>query len=364
MTRPHLLLIHLVAGRDLQREIDEAVVRTALEHRVAGLLKTAIDQGAHATEEAKEKLMTIDIASWARNRALVEATKRIAGIAEQLAIDIAFIKGITTESRWYSRLGERPAQDVDLVLAPWHRHRAIELVAALQPSHSLLPTLERILRKDRIQSIDLGFNGLPVDLHLDPLKLEVASTRYPERFWEGRCETLLDGSPVPVFDPTVTLLLSAHALNKDRFRYLIGYADVIRIEADPAFDMSRCEQLARSEGLLVPFRETLVAVSHDLGLAASGGQHPIWQRLWGEPVRLRGKEASVRFRYRQSFLPLFDARRWPEVVVAWWRRLFPTTALLNRQYPDIRGPYLLRIVTARISRRLMRRRQREDVTTD
>ncbi|HJQ94149.1 MAG TPA: nucleotidyltransferase family protein, partial [Acidimicrobiia bacterium] len=173
MTRPHDALINLVAGRPVSRLISEAIVKSAEEHRVGGLLKSAVDRGLPADETAAIELNKIDALGWARNRMLMDACNQIAHTSGQLGIDLFVIKGIANEARWYSRMGERPAWDIDLVLAPWHRHRVRELLAALQPRHSLL-TEPSALHSPRLQSIDFGYHGLPVDLHLDPLKLEVA----------------------------------------------------------------------------------------------------------------------------------------------------------------------------------------------
>ena len=361
MARPHPLLIDLVAGRILRVPVEPGIVRSAFEHRVGGLLKTAVDLGASATQEAMRMLDQADISAWARNRVVAEAMVEMAGVATDLGIDIAFIKGVSIETRWYGRLGERPTWDVDAVLAPWHRHRAPELVAALQPTHSMLPHLESILKKDRLQSIDLGYRSLPVDLHLDPLKFELADSRYPERIWEDLQTLDLEHGSVRVFDPAASLFLAALSVNKDRFRHLIGHSDLIRIQADPSTDIARCESLAKGEGMLVPLGASLAAVWSDLGM--TGGQTTVtsraWDVLWGKSIRLLGEEAKVRFRYRQSLIPLFDLRRWPEVIASWRRRLLPSRALLDHWYPQLRGPYLARIVSGRISRRLQRRRQRQ-----
>ncbi|MGH7927155.1 MAG: nucleotidyltransferase family protein [Candidatus Binatia bacterium] len=362
MTKPHPLLIDLVAGRTLRSRVGEPVVQSALEHRVAGLLATAAENGP-ISPAAEVILQGVEASTWARNRAIAAAIAGIATVAASLDIDVAFIKGVTTETRWYRRMGERPTWDVDLVLAPWHLPRAVDFVAALQPTHSILPDLPTILKRDRIQSIDLGFAGIPVDLHLDPLKLEVARTRFPERLWENLHLIEIEGEEIPVFDPTVSLLLAALALNKDRFRYLVGYAVVTRIERDPQVDRARSEKLAKGEGLLGPYLATLGAVEIDLKQAHPHiyRPHPAWNRIWGPSVRLLGKEASIRYRYRQSFIPLFDFRRWPEVVASWLRRAFPTRALLKRLYPDQRGPYLVRIISSRLLRRLRRGRQRRQL---
>lgn len=360
MARPHPLLIDLVAGRPLSEPIDPGIVTSAFEHRVGGLVKTAVDLGARASEDAIRMLDHSDISAWARNRVVAEAMVEMTKVANNLGIDIAFIKGVTIEARWYGRLGERPTWDLDAVLAPWHRHRATELVAALQPTHSMLPHLQSILKKDRLQSIDLGYRSLPVDLHLDPLKFELAASRYPERIWDGLQTLDLEQGSVRVFDPAASLFLAVLSVNKDRFRHLIGHSDLVRIQTDPSTDIARCESLAKGEGMQVPLGATLAAVWSDLGMGRQAtATYRAWDLLWGKSIRLLGEEAKVRFRYRQSLIPLFDLRRWPEVIASWRRRLLPSKALLDHWYPQLRGPYLVRIVWGRISRRLQRRRQRQ-----
>jgi len=365
MTRPHPALLDLVVGRPLTALVDADVVRSASEHRVAGLLKTAVDNATPATPEAVSLLDSLDVATWARNRLLAAAVVEIGGIADALGIDVAFMKGVVSETRWYSRRGERPTWDIDLVISPWHRERAGDLVEALQPTHSILPFLQSILKRDRLQSIDLGYKGLPVDLHLDPLKLEVADSRFPERLWERVDRVSLDEGTAPVFDATVSLLLTTLALNKDRFRYLLGHSDLLRIQHDSGVDFARCERLATAEGVLGPVTATLAAVEADLGLttghARASSTHPVWALIWGPKVRLLGEEGKIRFRYRQSLIPMFDLRRWPEVAVAWARRILPSRALLDRTYPEVRGPYLTRVIVGRVRRRLDRWRQRRAV---
>lgn len=357
--RPHHSLIDLASGRTVSGAIDGEIVRSAEEHRVGGLLKTAMDLGLSVESTAATELNRIDALGWARNRMLLDACHEIAQTAEQLDIDLFVIKGISIEARWYSRLGERPAWDLDLVLAPWHRHRVGDLLAALQPRHSLLSNSAE-LHSPRLQSIDLGFHSLPVDLHLDPLKLEVATTRQPDILFENSTNLATDRS-VRILGLEPSLVLTALHLNKDRFRYLLGYVDLVRISADSTVDIDRAVRIAQDLGLARSFRSTVAAAHVDLRLPQPPGfelNDWLWNRTWPQSVRMRGSEAQDRFRYRQFFLPLLEGGRWAEVLIASWHRLFPSAYELWRNFPEEKGSYLGRLIKGRVRHRLSRFRRR------
>lgn len=359
--RPHHLLIDLAAGRTVREQVGEEVVRSAEEHRMAGILKSAVDGGLPADSTALVLLNRADALGWARNRMLLDASQEIAEIAAQLNIDIFFIKGIANEARWYTRMGERPAWDIDIVLGPWHRHRLQELLMALQPRHSLLAEPEA-LRSPRLQSIDFGFHDLPVDLHLDALKLEVATTRNPASIFEDVHDISVEGGrSLRVLGGEASLVLAALHLNKDRFRYLLSYVDLLRIAMDPDVNRGRALDLAETLGLARSFKSTLAAASADLGVPALhglGSENRLWSLAWPASIRLLGSESEVRFRYRQFLLPLLEGGRWGEVVGSWWHRMWPPMYEVRRNFPAERGPYLLRLVRGRVRHRLDRYRQR------
>jgi hypothetical protein len=293
---------------------------------------------------------------------LLDAAKVIAARAAELNIDIFFIKGIANEARWYSRMGERPAWDIDVVLAPWHRNRLEELLKILQPRHSLLAEPEA-LRSSRLQSIDFGFHDLPVDLHLDALKLEVASTRNPALLLEKAYDlTLEDSDSIRVLGREASLVLAALHLNKDRFRYLLSYVDLLRIAADPDVNLTGALQLAEALGLARSFTSTLATAAKDLGIPAPGGfvaEDRLWNLAWPASIRLLGSESEVRFRYRQFLLPLLEGGRWGEVFASWWHRMLPPMYEVRRNFPAERGPYFVRLIRGRVRNRRDRYRQRK-----
>ena len=359
--KPHKALVDLAAGRSLVGTINADLVRSAEEHRLGGILKTAMDQGLPVESDAAIELNKIDALGWARNRMLLDACSEIAQIAAQLGIDVFVIKGIAIEARWYSRLGERPAWDIDLVLAPWHRDRVGELLATLQPRHTLLNDPSE-LQSTRLQSIDLGFHSLPVDLHLDPLKLEVAATHDAGILFENASSlsTAAD-HPIRVLGTEASLVLAALHLNKDRFRYLLGYVDLVRILADTSLDLDRAVGLAEALGLGRSFRSTIAAAHVDLQLTPPAGfelNDRMWNRTWPPSIRMLGAEGQDRFRYRQFLLPLLEGGRWSEVLIASWHRFFPSPYQLWRNFPNEKGSYLGRLIRGRIRQRLTRLRRR------
>ena len=364
MTRPATALIDLVAGRQSGSLIDLPIVRSAIEHKVHGLLKNAMDSGIAVTPEAEIALDQADVASWARNRMLRGAAAEIAALAVDMELDVALLKGASIETRWYGRVGERPSWDIDLLIAPWHIHRTTEFLAALQPTHTILPYVSEGLRHG-LQSIDLAFQGLPVDLHLDPLKLEIGRTRVAEAFWDDYQWLEIDAANIRVLSPEATLLLAALHLNKDRFRSLLGYSDLIRIGQTEDLDRDRLSRMLRQEGLEVSFAATVESVASDLGLeyqaTEAGVARWAWNRAWPQSIRLLGAEGRLRFRHRQFILLLLDRRRWREALLGWLRRLIPPDWILRRTYPEEKGPYALRLVSGRVRSRLARWRARKSI---
>jgi hypothetical protein len=213
-----------------------------------------------------------------------------------------------------------------------------------------------------LQSIDLGFHSLPVDLHLDPLKLEVAATRKAEILFENSTSLVTNGDQaIRILGIEPSLVLAALHLNKDRFRYLLSYVDLVRITADSSLDIDRATRIAEVLGLARSFRSTIAAAHIDLRLKqpdSFGLNDWLWNRTWPQSIRMLGAEGHERFRYRQFFLPLFEGGRWAEVLIASWHRLFPSPYELRRNFPEEKGSYLARLIRGRIRHRLDRSRRR------
>jgi hypothetical protein len=202
-----------------------------------------------------------------------------------------------------------------------------------------------------------------VDLHTDPLKLEVVSTRHPFQLWAAT-ETVAITGGVEVTGPTaeLALLLALLHLNKDRFRSLLWYADVARIVRDPRLDWGRTMELADREGLRFMALATLGVVLDTLDLkfevpARPGGiKSWLWDRLWSPSIRLRGA-ADLSHRHRQFWIAILADGGAGRALTGWTRRLFPPAALVSFYYPELNGPYFWKLAAGRfMRRRLLSRR--------
>lgn len=288
-------------------------------------------------------------------------------VARDHGVRVAVIKGIALESLAYSRFGERPSGDLDIVVHEEDRGGVAALIGALQPDHRLIKDITDLIDGRHLQSIDLVVEGLPIDIHLDPLKLEVAATRNPMRLWDRAVTVTVQGTQVDTFDREASFVLALLHLNKDRFSHLVAYADVVRLWRGVE-DWDWVEGFAHGESLVTPLRETAAAVVSDLDLSgiqmplptAGGGR--IWRMLWPGRIRLSGAVGRVRYRYRQMLIPAFSLGRIPEVAMSWLRRMFPPRQVLAIYYPDARGPYAWQVLSSRIARRVARRRTRLDAT--
>jgi hypothetical protein len=361
-------LLDLAAGRGVASLGQEAgLVESAFEHRMAGLLHSAVAGMPGALPpEASGRLAEADTRQWARNRMVGSVAGRLVALAGEVGVRLAVIKGVALEATAYARIGERPTWDVDVVVEPTAVGRVHLLVAAAQPNHPLLPHLPALVEGGRLQSVDLVYGGLPVDLHLDPLKLELVRTRQPEAWWERVRAVEVEGTPLPTFDPATALILALAHLNKDRFRYLIGYADVARL-LPLVTDWDWVTFVLGHEGLSTPLWSTLRVVEETLGVTAPVGPparslgSAVWRVAWPARVRLLGAPAGVRYRYRQFLIPFTGRGRSLEALAGWLRRIVPPRPLLDAYYPG-RGPYVWKLVGGRVLRRLRRLRQRRQLT--
>jgi hypothetical protein len=349
------VLLDLAAGREPEGvEPDAGLLAVASEHRMTGLLWTWVSR--HDADVAlKTRLAMNDLriqAHLVRVWSVLEAsTKQL----DAVGIEVATIKGVTAESRWYARRGERPCSDVDLWLDPRQLDRASEAVSILQPDHPWVPYLGGLIASGSVQSVTLRVEGLEVDLHFDLLKLGI-ETRQSEELWARTFEySLRDGLRVRVLDDTSALLHFLVHLNKDRFQRLIGFADIPRVLASGHVDWVALRRLARNEGIEVAVFRSLSVVLDELELpwphqAAEqrGPRALVWNLLWRPGIRLRGREGRLRFRGRQNWIALLAHGRTIEAVLWWIHNLWPPAVTVSTRYPEISGPYLWKLLCGRI----------------
>jgi hypothetical protein len=350
------LLIDLAAGRDPPNvAIDARVVTLANEHRLTGLLwtwaRTHLSDTQLKTELAQNDLYVQ--AHLARVSAVLE--KSVARLAE-VGIEVATIKGVTTEARWYRRRGERPCSDVDLLLSPRQLDRVAEAVHLLEPDHPWVSSVAPLAAAGRIQTVTTHVDGLEVDLHLDLLKLGIP-TRQSSEVWNLTSPYVLSGGGgVRVLDDTTALVHLLVHLNKDRFQRLLAYADIARVIAGGGVDWKRAERFARGEGITVSTFRTLEVVLDELLLPwpdqierPSGARVCVWNVIWRPGIRLRGTEGRLRFRRRQAWIALLARGRALEALRWWFREMWPPAPIVAVRYAEFRGPYLWKLFRGRLS---------------
>lgn len=279
------------------------------------------------------------------------ATNRLS----DLGVKVVTVKGITAQARWYRRTGERPCADLDLLLAPSDLPRVAEIVALLDPKNTLAADIDSLVRRGLLQSHDLVVEGITIDLHFDLFKLGIPA-RQRQLIWDRTqlYPVRSRDNAVRVLDPELALVHFLLHLNKDRFRYLLGFADIARILECEELDWSFVDQFLRAEGLNEPVWLALEAVLSTLSLPApvrfssSGWRSSVWRVCWRPAVRLQGELGAIRYRHRQDLLGLLAPGRFAEA--AWYiarRRLVPARPLLYQWYPEIQGPYFCRLVRGR-----------------
>lgn len=335
-TGPHPALIDLAAGRGLPPVTDPMpLLRSAFAHGMAGLLLSEIERTDPPWRRIALAVLTARQASvrlW--HERLWAALTSISAILEDAGVDVAIAKGIAAEARWYARMGERPSNDLDLLLSPAHLDRIDDVVAAIEPSHPLCGKVRRFAQAGNIQSIDLEYQGVPIDLHWDILKLWIPS-RNREAIWERTVPfTLPDGRSVRALDAECSFVHFLVHINKDRFRRLLGFVDVARIYQREDLDHAAMQRLIRADGI-----ETSVSASWDVVVRTLGLDAPnefpagavrslIWHIAWRPSVRLRATESTIRFRHRQWLIAVLGRGRAVEAVRCWVRMSLPPADLL------------------------------------
>ena len=300
--------------------------------------------------DAKQQLAAFKLHAAARSARLAATAASALRILEAKGVDAALFKGIATEARWYPERGTRPAADVDLFIDPASHGRLNEIIALFQPDHALAGAAQRLFDKGRLQGFDVAHNGIWIDFHTDPIKVGVPLPRL-EEVWD-RTEVMdLGGVEARVIDLETSILQAVVHLQKDRFSELHGYVDVARM-ARQEVDWRWLQQYAEEAGLVVHLNEGLNAINEalDLDLPFNPEQtSTLWQRLWPADTRLRGKVGKTRKVRTHYWIPFtMRGRRWE--AFRWWSGVvLPAPEMIDYLHPEVKGPYLWRLLTYRTS---------------
>lgn len=362
MARPHPALIGLAAGRPMPHSVEDPdrLLVTALEHRMQGLLWSAVTRGEiELPLETERRLAVLDLQTQAHHQRLWATLEEVTALLAQHEIEVATFKGVAAEARWYDRMGERPSRDLDLWMSPHQIHRVDDAVRLLQPGHALVGRLARLVKRGHLQSTDVFWGNQWLDLHVDPFKLGVPS-RVLGTLWDQRVEL---ESGVSMLGPGASLVQFLTHLNKDRFSWLLGFADVTRLlDADPEA-ATRASEITRRDGFSVPVAKSMAVATSVLGRRSalpspSGWRARAWDFLWPPKVMLGGDDGYLHAHHRQLLLPFLAPGRTQDAVANVVRAALPHSDLMDEYFPDVGGWYPMRLVRGRARRWVERRRTR------
>lgn len=355
-------LSDLAAQADLHDVPDAPdLAQLAVEHRMHGLATSALSSiQSDAARSLLSRLAGVDAQTWTRHRFMAKELGVVTTLLGEAGITHYLIKGLAVEHHYYGRRGERPSGDLDVVLAPGASLR-VALEALGDPSVDISLAV-RLAESGWIQAVDLHTpGGVPLDLHLDPLKLG-----FPSQFGHLVLSHLrpasIDGTEILTLDPTASLVLSLLHLNRNRFRHLSGFADVKRI-LDSPIDWEDFERLVDADGMDAIILSSMSVVTEVLDLSwpprASHGsaamrrrpRRIIWKLAWPPSTRLSGTAGRFRLGRRSQFLMPALCRGRLLWTVGWFlRRLFPPKDIVTWNHPETSGPYLWRLLYGRWER--------------
>lgn len=360
MATPDPRLVDLVQDRPIAGGQD--LVESAVEHRLGGLLLSGVWFGQVQLAAGAERLLTAtDLSNAAHHARLWSALVAAQGALGEEGIRVATLKGVTSEARWYSRIGERPCSDLDLWLAPRDLDQIERVLEVLAPGYPRPERASALVQERQLQHVHFEWCGVTVDLHLDPLKLGVW-TRQLDEVWRSTTSICApDGTMVRVLSPEIALVAALTHLNKDAFATLGAYVEIARIASTPDLDWDGVERFVRIQGLQICVWKSLEAVAQVLDVAVpfspgGGWRSRVWDIAWPPDRRLSGAERD-RTSKRQMLMPALMPGRANEAAREWCRVVVPSRALLDVHVPELSGHSTLRRMTwDRLSLRRERRR--------
>ena len=370
MTPPHPALLEIAAGRPADGgAADGAFLMSCHEHRMVGAALRAAENGTLTLDSIA--LETLNIWDLGEQREHLRFWRTHADVQEALrplGVEVAVLKGIATEARWYDRLGQRVTTDLDLFLDPAALPRVVEVIGHLDPTYAPTDAVDWLVRRRLLPHVDLHVGATQVDLHFDPLKVGVP-IRQLAQVWSTTEELTTAHGTLRVLSPEVELVLLLLHLNKDRFSYLGPFLDVARIVAWEPLNWARVAAFVDAEGLQVPVWSSLAKVAGVLSLDVpvtrpTGARAQSWARLWGADKGLGGDAGRAVAKGPQRLLPLHFRGRPREVLAGLRREFLPHRQLLEvagRLGAD--GSYLRHLMTA-ARRHLIPRRRAPKVSAD
>lgn len=353
MAKPHPALLALARAEQVPPISDpDTFFESAVDHRMVGLVWTGVTKGEmELPSRITNRLAAEDLAVTARHQRLWTALEEASSRLLEAGIESATFKGVTDEKRWFQRVGERPSNDVDLVISD--RGRFGEAVSILEPDHPLAGMANSLDHKGFAKAIDVRLGGVFVDLHTDPIKAG-PGWEHPELWWESTETTITPGGvTVRVFNREASAVLRLLHLGKDRFRTLLGVLEAHRmLETD--FNWHTALRLSQAEGITAPVVVAAEIVHEVLGDTLElnlprNWRVALWRRMWRPDVRLNGDSGYRLYPRRSQWgIPLMMPGRTIETLRWMLRGLVPPREIHEFRHPDMSGPYVWQLTGGRL----------------
>jgi hypothetical protein len=353
MGKPHPILLEVAAGREIDpAKVTAAVIDSAVDHRMVGLLASAADSD-DVPKESRLRLEALDMSISAYQQGLVGIAAHVHSRLSEAGVDHMFFKGLIEAHRTFPHPSGRPFTDIDLSIAPQASLAAA--ASALAADHPHLGGLDELVAAGHITAIGIQVNGFPVDLHTEPLRVG-PRLQNPQLWWNRTITVDIPGvGAVRALDPEASLVAFLLHQARDRFRYLLGAAEY-RLRLDGEIDWAGVRQLAEAEGLWEQVAVSAESLASILGIPSPvepprNWRTSTWRRLWAPPVQLPGPQGRLRHNRRGVWLMPLLARGRTTGSLRWIARsLAPPDGALRIRNPHDRGPYLWRLLGARIYR--------------
>ena len=359
MAQPHAALIRLARGHNspTTAKVTVPIVDSAIEHGMAPLLDDERETAQMPGDrDALIALAMHRLNSSAGTAAAARVLTELLDSAGRIGIEIGLVKGLAIGQRWYPSPDLRPAIDVDIFVNPDDAHRLGEFVELLTSRPESRIAVDAMVAEGRVFEYSIPIQGIPVDLHIDPMNL-VVLTRQRQLVWE-RAEVLSlpAGRSIKALDLEMSIVQALLHLFRDNFADLLHFCDIDRmINAGP--DWEFVTTYAEAEGLTDLIRFSLGYACEILDrpspLPTEIGRSSrlLIRAIWPRRIRLKGGDSVARSYRRQSLASLLVAGRRIDVARALIGRAFPPRIVIDDRFEPCGCPYPIALLRWRLAQR-------------
>ncbi|HDS08821.1 MAG TPA: hypothetical protein ENN73_01215 [Firmicutes bacterium] len=240
----------------------------------------------------------------------------VKGARETGVHDYLVVKGIHLINLIYKDLGTRPMSDIDIIYSP----SALEKLKQVFLDNGYLFGKDSAdgchFKKDDQVIFDLReFEG---DFYIGSLREKLSTITY-NTLKEFRTEIILEGTPIPVLEPEINLLLFSDHMRKHYFNRLIWFLDFLLVCKAFKVDMNRIEKTAERLNLKKALDYTLYLFSEYLPWS---GITPPCDLKWIERSFLKGIFED-RIKKGNTYLYFFALKGPVNKLILVIRKFFP-----------------------------------------